>query len=335
MRQLGATKVFLSVFLLLLMSVANSASGVNAQEPEPWVFTFDSRDWRRGYQAADSKQSIREYLLKGDTVENWRELVTSIYIGVGLTPNAFLQRFTARAKEGCASLIISVLEATDDSILVEDSHQGCHGFPAQREIMRISRSGSGLATLSYAQRGEGLSAENYANWLAVIKVASPNSSHASRRDERKPMFQSLPIAALGPLPEQASSEYFKTMSTGIEINLEKRVGMYSIMLKAKRFLPTGAYLEVYFEDPANLTTNAPVVVEKQLIAGEQQISLLSPELAGFKCWNYEVVVYLYDGKSKEQLLGTHRQLIQSRVHLDKVKDLENFMEAMKMGGFCP
>jgi hypothetical protein len=154
-----------------------------------------------------------------------------------------------------------------------------------------------------------------------------------QQEQQQPStYRSLPLTELGPLPENESSEYIETMSTLINFNTQKLVARFSIMLKAKQRLPHGAYLEAHYPDPANLIN--PVIVGKVRRGAASEVLILSPELQGLKCWNYEVVVYIYRGSSKSKLLGTHSQFIQSRVNLDKVKDGMELVMAMEKGN-CP
>ena len=157
-----------------------------------------------------------------------------------------------------------------------------------------------------------------------------------------------PLQELGPLPENESSEYLDTKSTGIALNWKEGVAQYSMMLSAKRRLgqlrqttemsrrdfrlPFRAYLEVYFENPAD--SNNPIVVSKVWEAEQQDIFFLSPSFKGLKCRNYKVVVYVYKDSEKSKFLGVHQQNIQSRVNLDKIKSVEELFQATSQGN-CP
>ncbi|MGI0035505.1 MAG: DUF4124 domain-containing protein [Nitrososphaera sp.] len=300
----------------------------NRQEiPERWVFTFDSGAWHVGYQETDGQQAIREYVLQGETVHNWRKLVTSLYVNVDLTPKEFFQRLTQKGAEGCPSLKISVVEETQDMLIFEWGHNGCHAHPPQHEIRRISRSKPGILSLSFAEKGP-LSTENRNTWLSILRnavvVKLPDKEQGRKS---QPESRSLPLSALGPLPSNESSEYVETFGTSILFDTQTPVGQFGITLKAKQRLPFGAYLEAHFEDPAN--PNNQIVVGKVRQGAEEKVVILSPKLKGIKCWNYEVAVNVYRGSSKSKLLGTHHQRIQSRVNSDKIKTAKDLL------GTCP
>ena len=154
-----------------------------------------------------------------------------------------------------------------------------------------------------------------------------------QHEQREPSaVRSLPLSELGPLPENESSQYIETISTGIGLDYRKRVAQFVITLKATQRLPRGAYLEVHFPDPANPAN--PVVMGKVRQGVTPKVTIISPKLKGLKCWNYEAIVYIYRARSRSTLLGTHHQIIQSRINLDKVRDATEFAMAMSNGN-CP
>ncbi len=168
----------------------------------------------------------------------------------------------------------------------------------------------------------------------VIEEAQRKFQKSREEELRKELAsRSLSLSELGPLPLNASSEYIETFGTGILIDTQKLVAQFHIELKAKPHLPIGAYLETHFENPENPSN--PNVVGEVWRRGEQTILILSSEFKGLKCRNYQVVVYVYTEKSKDTLLGIHRQIIQSRVNLNKVRTSKELADALVAGGNCP
>jgi hypothetical protein len=139
--------------------------------PERWSFRFDARKWHLGHQAADGQQAIREYVLSGQTVQNWSELVTSHYVAGGVSPRALFKQFRRDLSRGCPSLRVSVIEESDDNILFEWQHEGCQGYPAQHELRRIKRGKTGTLVLSYVEKTKQLAAEKRTAWLSIMKAA--------------------------------------------------------------------------------------------------------------------------------------------------------------------
>ena len=77
------------------------------------------------------------------------------------------------------------------------------------------------------------------------------------------------------------------------------------------------------------------VVSKVIEAGEESDIFVSQEYEGIKCWNYEILVYVYRDKTKNELLDTHRQMDQSRINYSRIKTLEDLVTANLQGGRCP
>jgi hypothetical protein len=144
-----------------------------AQEvPERWKFNFDSRRWQLGSQSTDGQQSIRQYILQGDTVEAWNELVTSFYHQGTLPPKAIFENMKNQLSKNCPSLHISVIEESATSILFEWRHKGCGGFPPQHEIKRIAQNSSGVLFLAYVAKTEQLSEERQKSWVSILREAT-------------------------------------------------------------------------------------------------------------------------------------------------------------------
>jgi len=140
--------------------------------PERWNFTFDSRQWQLGSQSADREGAVREYVLNGQTVENWSELVTSLYLAGNVAPRALFEQFRRDLSRGCPSLRVSIIEESAENIIFEWQHEGCQGFPAQHEIRRIARGQTGTLTLSFVEKTRQLTPDKRAIWISIIKAAS-------------------------------------------------------------------------------------------------------------------------------------------------------------------
>ena len=165
----------LSLTVLGAMVLAGCAtsytSSPSRQVPERWNFAFDSREWRVGYQADNRQQAVREYVLPGQTVHNWRELVTSHYSVQQVAVSAMFEEMKLRLSRDCPSLRVSIIEESADNILYEWQHDGCQGYPPQHELRRITRSLNGTLMLSYVAKTPQLSAETRSTWISIIKAA--------------------------------------------------------------------------------------------------------------------------------------------------------------------
>jgi hypothetical protein len=207
---------------------------------------------------------------------------------------------------------------------------------------------------------------------AVSPVQIPFNPLETKERAPMPTFSGPAPSAtsgLGPLPPNVSSEYLETKGTNWSLNFDKKKGKVvariSIVIGPKPDLPTGAYLEVRFDNPAD--PNVPIVVDLPRgaqqganpfevylgtklgdfndpnspfiygseLEGEKAISVFSPETQGLKCKNYKIVVNVYRDSSKAQLLGVHEQFIQSVVDTDMVNSLTELLEALTHPGrYC-
>jgi hypothetical protein len=140
--------------------------------PERWSFSFDTRQWQLGYQAANRQDAIREYVLHAQTVDNWSELVTSLYFAGDVAPRPLFEQAQHDLSRDCPSLRVSIIEESPETIIFEWQHEGCHGYPAQHEIRRISKGKTGTLTLSFVEKTKQLSAEKRSTWLSIIEAAT-------------------------------------------------------------------------------------------------------------------------------------------------------------------
>jgi hypothetical protein len=145
---------------------------------------------------------------------------------------------------------------------------------------------------------------------------------------------SLTLEALGPLPENASSRFLKTTSTGISINLAATAAQFSLHLKARSWLDAGAVLEAVFPDPAN--PGKDLVAVEVVSDPAADIFLMSPPSSGFRCRNYQVVVHVYEDSTRNQLLSSHHQVIQSRIDLSLFNSAGDMITSLATKqGNCP
>ncbi len=173
MRQFTRSFAVLVVVTALVAALIGSSSAKEPVEaPERWSFRFYGRDWQLGHQAANRQEAVREYVLVGQTVEDWKELVTSHSYAHGVPLRPYFEQVKAGLSQGCPSLRISVLEESEDTIIYEWQHDGCQGYPAQHQLDRASRSGKRMLVLSFVEKTPQLSPEKRTAWLAILKEAT-------------------------------------------------------------------------------------------------------------------------------------------------------------------
>ncbi len=165
--------VFLGVLAALLVTGCRSTNTGAAREvPERWIFAFDSREWELGDQSADHQTAIREYVLRGQTVQNWSELVTSLYMKGDVALRDQFEQYRRGLSRDCPSLRLSIIDESVQSLIFEWQMDGCEGQPAQHEIRRFTRVKTGILSLSFVEKTRELSAEKRATWISIIKAAN-------------------------------------------------------------------------------------------------------------------------------------------------------------------
>ena len=142
---------------------------------EPWVFTFDGRIWEIGnqWENIEEKQKVIEYVLNGESVENWSELVTSsqVVLSGQVTLDNYIETIQSMLSKDCPSLKWDILKRDGNNVILEWRHKGCHGFPPQDNISRITKVGNNIYMLSYVMKTEELSNDKREKWFSVIENA--------------------------------------------------------------------------------------------------------------------------------------------------------------------
>lgn len=158
----------------LVQSLLNSKLLGNNNVVEPWIFTFDERVWEIGHQQDARDQRIIEYVLKGESVESWSELVTSLTTGLpeGVTIDDYLEQIKSGLSQDCPSLEWDIVKRDTNSAILEWRHKGCHSFPPQDNILRVDKIRNNIYTLSYVMKIDKLSDDKRERWLAIIESAT-------------------------------------------------------------------------------------------------------------------------------------------------------------------
>ena len=135
---------------------------------------FDGRGWTVGNQQRSGTQSLTEYVLPGQTVDNWKELVTSTVFFQPVPLSVLVERIHSSMSQGCPSLVFKVIRQDDKTALFEWRDAGCGGFEPQNELDRIAVEPDGLYRLAYAIKVKGpLPAAKREQWLAILNQVPP------------------------------------------------------------------------------------------------------------------------------------------------------------------
>ena len=142
--------------------------------PERWDFSFDSRTWELGSHAKGEAMALREYVLKGQSIDNWSELVSSNWgFSNEVSVQQIQEKVIASLKEDCDSFEMFIIKSSSDDLIYEWKHdQPCKGWPAQHEIRRIKSVDGHLAMLSYAIKTKKIDEALRSEWVKRISAAT-------------------------------------------------------------------------------------------------------------------------------------------------------------------
>ena len=129
---------------------------------------FDGRGWSVGHQQRNDKQSITEYVLPGQTVDNWKELVTSEVFFTPMPMASFVKRMETLLARGCPSLAFTVIRQDEKTAVMEWRDSGCGGFEASSELARYAIEKDRLYRLAYTVKGP-LRPERRKEWMGILE----------------------------------------------------------------------------------------------------------------------------------------------------------------------
>ena len=163
----------ITLLIVFFLSTVGSIYAQNNDFSEPWVLSFDERVWVIGNKQSAGNQKIIEYVLQGETVENWNELVTSFSYEVPdeLGVEEVASGFITKLKQDCPTAEVNIIKEDPTNRVFEWKTNGSPGFPAQHEIKHISKVGKSIYYLSYVKKTSSLSNDERAKWISVIENA--------------------------------------------------------------------------------------------------------------------------------------------------------------------
>jgi len=141
-------------------------------------------------------------------------------------------------------------------------------------------------------------------------------------------YRSLPKEKLGPLPPNNISGYLKTSGANYSLNNQTLRGNFVLFLEARENIPEGAWVEAAFPNPSDIDKFDLV---GKSVDPNQKFMLESPPTRDLRCWNYLVQVGVFSDSSKKNLIGSHRQVIQSHVNLDLVENSDDLVLGVTTG----
>jgi hypothetical protein len=136
-------------------------------------FPKDERDWKLGYRKLDANPILFEFVLPGETVQDWSELV-SVQIISNVSLNLSVSKFVAdvadqrrSTKPGCAIVSQKILASTPTELLYEQTLAKCAPFRDEYSVRKAIRGPRSLTDVSYTKISEMEDAEKR-KWAEIV-----------------------------------------------------------------------------------------------------------------------------------------------------------------------
>lgn len=162
----------LTEFLFSFLFILNIRS-VTAEETAHLI--FDGRAWKIGYEAHNDSQAITEYVIEGETVENWTELVTRHrFLGLQnkVTLKSFMETMQKDLYRTCPSMRWEIINESPEDLIYTWQIQDCPGQDNQYEIARLILGKEAVHLVRYTHKSPVLDPERYEVWMALLKNAA-------------------------------------------------------------------------------------------------------------------------------------------------------------------
>lgn len=133
----------------------------------------DEREWQVGYSNTEGNQVILEYVIAGETVQNWSELVTMQVIS-NVSPAYSADKFVTdianqhKSKNpGCTTVSHKILASTPTEILYEQELADCAPYRDEYSIRKAIRGPRTLTEVSYSKT-TALSDNEKRKWAEIV-----------------------------------------------------------------------------------------------------------------------------------------------------------------------
>lgn len=138
------------------------------------VNVYDNTRWNRGSGTKSDRQFITEAVPKGQTVHNWKEIITMQYYSKSADNYSISQHLKEKQvllKNACPNISFKVLSETETEAVYKWSIKDCKGQEDQFEVARFIKTEHGIHRVSYAQKSKAHDIAEHNKWLKIVKEA--------------------------------------------------------------------------------------------------------------------------------------------------------------------
>lgn len=138
-------------------------------------FDFDGRDWDLDYQAQEGSSMIYEWVPRGQSVENWNELVTVQAFG-GIQAVMSADKFMETMRDGmskiCPGIEWNILSNRRSDVLYDWQIEYCTGHDPQYEVARILVGREAIYVIHYATKHIPIESAVKQRWITILKAVT-------------------------------------------------------------------------------------------------------------------------------------------------------------------
>ena len=132
----------------------------------------DERDWKEGYSTGKGAQLLVEYVVPGETVQNWSELISvQIVRNVhNMTPEQLVAgaaELAKKKKPGCAVVSQEILASTPTELLYGQTLANCAPIRDEYSIRKTIRGPRSMTEVSYSKTTALTDAEKK-KWAEIV-----------------------------------------------------------------------------------------------------------------------------------------------------------------------
>jgi hypothetical protein len=163
-----------SAVIFFYLIILSSAMAWAVAAKDKVEIAFDGRMWQEGYSSEDERQSIIKYVLSGETVNGWSELVTAQIFyrpKEGTTPETFEESMKANLLRLYPEAEWGTLRKTDNDLVYERKVQFMPGF-IEQELARIIVRDGKVYVIHYATHRTPIDPAVRDSWVKILDGAT-------------------------------------------------------------------------------------------------------------------------------------------------------------------
>ena len=136
---------------------------------------FDDRQWEIAYEVEDQQQGMVEFVVKGEDVNAWTELVTlQAFFGLQetATPDGYMDGMGEGLRNICPDARTNLIRKGANDVVFGWEIAACPGQEAQYEIDRVIAGAKALYVIHYATRKLPVASQTRDKWVALLSAAA-------------------------------------------------------------------------------------------------------------------------------------------------------------------